>query len=299
MADRVDKAWQSKGLEAYSTEAILGTLAHYGVRTDEQAFKDASKDAFPAQVAVGWLESWTGTGQFKGFPVAAAEVLFKRAWPERLVPSDFADTLTHLAGTLLEKVEGESADASEYFARAEAQLEKLPDPKELRERFIEDVVVHLGETATRAFDELGEALAQAGHGEDARRFAALEERMLPDRRGIASAVVRAMLGEREQALKELAAILEDGSTAQERRVMAVDALIHLDDLEQAKKYAAPLLSRAEAEQDFHLGLAMCERLAHVYDKLGQINELKALADRAQLLAKAHDEAHPHHGHHHG
>lgn len=38
MADRVDKSWKDKGLGAFSTQAILGTLAHYGVALDEGGF---------------------------------------------------------------------------------------------------------------------------------------------------------------------------------------------------------------------------------------------------------------------
>ena len=43
-AERVDKKWQEKGLESYSTEAILGTLQHYGVTTDEAAFKKVAEN---------------------------------------------------------------------------------------------------------------------------------------------------------------------------------------------------------------------------------------------------------------
>ena len=33
--ERVEKGWQSQGLKDYSTEAILGTLGHYGVTVAE------------------------------------------------------------------------------------------------------------------------------------------------------------------------------------------------------------------------------------------------------------------------
>ena len=38
--DRVDKAWQRKGLKDYSTEAIIGTLGHYGIQVNEADFRD-------------------------------------------------------------------------------------------------------------------------------------------------------------------------------------------------------------------------------------------------------------------
>src|SRR5579871_6245201 len=74
MADaRVDKAWIAKGLQDYPTEAILGTLKHYGAETDEATFKKLAQDKFPIGIAEEWHKSWKGTGQFSKFPAAAAE----------------------------------------------------------------------------------------------------------------------------------------------------------------------------------------------------------------------------------
>ena len=55
--DRVDKGWTKKGLDSYSTEAILGTLAHYGVATDESGFRALAEGQFPLQIARSWADS--------------------------------------------------------------------------------------------------------------------------------------------------------------------------------------------------------------------------------------------------
>ena len=44
MSERVGKDWQNKGIDTFSTEAILGTLAHYGVTIDEASFRAELSD---------------------------------------------------------------------------------------------------------------------------------------------------------------------------------------------------------------------------------------------------------------
>ena len=48
--ERVNKKWMDIGIDKYSTAAILGTLAHYGVALDEASFKKAA-EAKPARGA--------------------------------------------------------------------------------------------------------------------------------------------------------------------------------------------------------------------------------------------------------
>ena len=295
MADRVDKGWQKQGLDQYSTEAILGTLAHYGVSTDETAFKSNTEKQYPLQVAHDWHQTWKGTGQFSKFPYAAASELFKRAWPDRLAPMDLALAVADLLGAL-EALLRDAPDApvGPSFEKVNALKAKLPTEADALENLMDEVVVQLGEEGSRAFDELGERLAKEGHVDDAKDFAALEETLLPERRGIASAVVRAAAGEKDAAVADVEAVLADSSRPDESRVMALDALIHFEVWPKAQSTAESMLDAAEKAEDFHLGLALCERLGFLYEKQQKWTELEALSKRARALADAHDKAHPHH-----
>lgn len=296
-SDRVDKSWQKNGLEKYSNEAILGTLAHYGIQTDEAAFRELTRDKYPLQVAAEWHEGgWKGTGQFSRFPYSAATELFRRMWPERLVPHTFAKALAELVNVLMAKVQKRSggADAGAAFEGVQALEPKLPREPEALGNLMDEAVMQLGEEGAKAFDELAENLAKAGHKEEARRFAELEERLLPERRGVATALVRAVSGEGEAAAKDLEAILNDEGRSDESRVMALDTLIHLGAYPQATVAAQKMLDKAEQTQDFHLGLGLCERLGYLLEQMERWADLEALAGRARALADAHDAAHPHH-----
>lgn len=297
-ADRVDKQWQKAGLEKYSTEAILGTLAHYGVSADEASFKELTREKYPLQVAHDWHGSWKGTGQFSKFPYAAASELFKRAWPDRLAPMDLALALAGLIEALQNLLdEVPDAPVGPAFEKVNALRPRLPEGEAL-ENLMNEVVIQLGEEGAERFDELAERLAKEGHVDDARDFAQLEEALLPERRGISTAVVHAAAGEKDQAIAQVEAVLADAGRSTESRVMAVDALIHFEDLPKATAAAEALLETAEKAQDFHLGLAVCERLGFLYEKQEKWQELEALSKRAQALADAHDKAHPEHAHHH-
>ena len=51
-ADRVDKGWVKQGLGKYSTEAILGSLQHYGAAVQGEAeFKAMGGEKFPLEIA--------------------------------------------------------------------------------------------------------------------------------------------------------------------------------------------------------------------------------------------------------
>jgi len=75
MTARVDKQWQQKGLKVYGTDAILGTLQHYGVKVDEADFKALAETHFPLAMAQQWLAGWKGTGPLGQFPFLAAQEL--------------------------------------------------------------------------------------------------------------------------------------------------------------------------------------------------------------------------------
>lgn len=296
MADRVDKSWQKNGLAGFSTPAIIATLHHYGISVDEAGFRELTRESYPLQVANDWHDQWKGTGQFSRFPYAAATELYKRIWADRLAPADFARALAELVKAL-EALLNEAANppVAAGFEKVEALRPRLPQGDALP-NFMDEVIIQLGDGGARAFDELAEQLARDGHVEQANAFASLEEQLLPDRKGIATAVVQAVVGDSAQALASLDAIVQDEGRADESRVVALDALIHLDAFDPATRAAEQLLSRAEKADDFHLGLALCERLAYLLEKQEKWTELQALADRAKILADAHDRAHPHHGH---
>lgn len=297
-AERVDKQWQKGGLEQYSTQAIVGTLAHYGVTVDEASFKELTREEYPLQVAHDWHAAWKGTGQFSKFPYAAASELFKRAWPDRLAPLDLALALAGLIDALEKLLDGApDAPVGAAFEKVNALRPKLPAGEAL-ENLMNEVVIQLGEEGAETFDELAERLSKEGHLDDARDFAALEEALLPERRGISTAVVSAAAGEKDHAISQVEAVLADAARSHESQVMAVDALIHFEDLPKATTAAEALLVKAEQKQDFHLGLAVCERLGFLYEKGEQWKELEALSQRARSLADAHEKAHPDHAHHH-
>lgn len=76
--ERLDKSWRERGLAAYSTEAILGTLRHYGATVDEELLRRVSSKEQMWTLADRWTREWMGTGPFKELPKAAARELWKR-----------------------------------------------------------------------------------------------------------------------------------------------------------------------------------------------------------------------------
>ncbi|HSP81232.1 MAG TPA: hypothetical protein VLQ93_22125 [Myxococcaceae bacterium] len=299
--ERVDKAWQSKGLTDYPTEAILGTLGHYGIQVAEAEFRQLGEKRYPVDIAEGWLPQWKGKGQFAPFPYAAAAELWRRWLPEKLAPMELTESLAQLMGTLGELLEGsQEAAVGPAFERMESVRKRVPlnEKGEPDEPFMRDALAPFDEKATEAFNLLAEMLAKEGHADDAEAFADLEEFLLPVRQGVSRAVVRAANGEREPAIEDLRKVAADSARVPLSRLLAVDALLHLGAFEQTLSVARPLLEEAEREKDWHLALDMCSRLEFAYKRLGDRASLQALErDKARLEA-AHDEAHPGHRRHH-
>src|SRR5687768_11330627 len=104
--ERVDKAWQSKGLQGYSTEAIVGTLGHYGIPAAEGDFQKLAESAWPSDIGLQWGQKWKGTGPFKPFPFAAADELWRRWLPGRVAPRELSDSLAELLKALAGLLEG-------------------------------------------------------------------------------------------------------------------------------------------------------------------------------------------------
>lgn len=297
---RVEKGWQENGLQAYPTEAILGTLAHYGVTTDEAAFRALADKLFPIEVAQGWDGGWKGTGQFKGFHWEAADVLYRRFFPDRLAPSEFAEAVGELIALLGVKLTHDpSAPTAAAFGTLEGLRARVPlENGEPALGFVSEVHLRLGK-ATQAFSRLSAELANNGHHADALEFAQLEEFLYVVWKGISTAAVRAFLGDKEraEAIDALAAISQDAARELVSRAAAVDQLLNLGALDRALAPARAVFDEAEKGEDLHLAMEVGERLAYALEKSGDVAGRKALEARQRALEAAHAKAHPHHHKH--
>lgn len=296
--DRVDKAWQQKGLKDYSLGAILGTLAHYGVNVDEAGFKKLAEDTFPIRIATGWLQSWSGTGQFSRFPLAAAGELYRRFYPDALVPDTYAEALAKLLMELDKLLRGQpGAKVADAFQAMEALNQKVPQKDgHAKEGFTEEVFARFDQESLGVFDEMGERLAKEGHDDDALSFVKIEEFLFREREVVATALVKAALGKKDEAITALTARAQDTKVADEGRLLSVDGLIHLEAYDPARAQAEALMDTAEKSENHHLALALGGRLAHLYEVQKDNAALEALEPRMRKVAEAHAIAHP--GHHH-
>ncbi|MDY7229227.1 hypothetical protein [Hyalangium rubrum] len=300
--ERVDKAWQSKGLQGYSTEAIVGTLGHYGVPVAEADFRKLSETIWPPDIGMQWGQKWKGTGPFKPFPFAAADELWRRWVTDRIAPRELSDALAELLKSLALLLDGKKdAPVEAAFERMKGVRQKVPmdDKGQPQLAFMERALGVFNEKVAEMFDSMAETLVKAGHTGHADAFAEMEEFLLPDRRGIAGAIVRAAKGERDPALAELEKVTSDSSRSSLSRLLAVDGLIHLGAWPQATTQGRALLMQAEKDKDIHLAIDLCARLEHVYKATGDRASLQGLAQDAARLNKMHDEMHPGHRHRHG
>jgi hypothetical protein len=293
----VEKGWQRQGLKDYSTGAILGTLGHYGLAVSEADFRQLAEKGWPVAIASQWMQKWKGTGPFKPFPFAAAQELWRRWLPERLAPHTLSESLAELMGSLIALLNGsQQAAVGPAFEKMNAVRQQLPldDKGAPQPLFIEEALSVFDERAVEQFDALAETLADQGHAQPAEDFADLEEFLLPDRRGISKAIVRAARGEKDAAIGDLAKLAEDGSRSPLSRLLSVDGLIHLEAHAQAATTGRALLDVAEKGGDLHLSLDLVPRLEHVYKALRDRPALQKLAEDAARLEAAHDRAHPGH-----
>ncbi|HEX8704699.1 MAG TPA: hypothetical protein VF815_38055 [Myxococcaceae bacterium] len=299
--ERVDKAWQSKGLQGYSTEAIVGTLGHYGVAVAEGDFRKLAEGAWPTDIGLQWGQKWKGTGPFKPFPFAAADELWRRWMPDRVAPRDLSEALAELLKTLASLLDGKKdAPVDAAFERMKAVRQKVPvdDKGQPQLAFIERALGVFNEKVAELFDSMAETLAKAGHVGHAEAFAEFEEFLLPDRRGIATAIVRASKGERDPAVADLEKVITDSARGPLSRLLAVDGLIHLGAFPQAAAQARALMMQAEKDKDIHLAIDLAARLEHVFKATGDRASLQALTQEAARLNAMHDEMHPGHRHRH-
>jgi hypothetical protein len=293
--ERVDKAWQQKGLKAYSTEAIFGTLRHYGAAVDEAAFKGLAETKYPLEIAQSWQAQWKGTGQFARFHLAAADELTSRLFPDRLMAVDVAQALVDLMKALGKMMEG-AADApvGQSFAKFDAMKPRVPRVDGKPEvRFVNEVNARMGEW-TKIFGQLAQELAKEGHIDDAEQFADIEEFLMPQWAGVSRAMVRAGKGESAEAIKDLVAITQDPNREGPGKATAIDGLLHLGALPEAKDAALTVFEQAETSKDFHLAMEVGERLMFVVEKIRDHATAEKIVPRLQKIHDEHSHAHPHH-----
>lgn len=292
MSARVDKQWKDKGLTGYSTEAILGTLGHYGIALDEASFKATAASKFPLELAVDWKPKWKGTGQFAPFPYAAANELFNRLLPDLPAPMKTAHIVLDLIANALKLVAGrEDAKLDDAFKNWDELVPRLPPKGDRRDAFLRELVTFL-ESWAQTFNELPERLAKAGKKDEAMRFALVHEVLFVDREGCMTALVRAQSGEREGAVADLKKWAEDTSRDIFARYSALDALFQLEEFEAAKPLGITVFDEAAKQEKWGLADSIAHLLGHIVQKAGGDNAfMREVRNRL-------DRAHAHTGGHH-
>lgn len=292
MTARVDKQWKDKGLTGYSTEAILGTLGHYGIALDEAAFKSQAASKFPLELAIDWKPKWKGTGQFQTFPYAAANELSGRLLPDQPTPMKTAHQILDLIANGLKFAAGrDDAKLGDSFKNWDEMVPKLPPKGDRRDAFLRELVTFL-ESWAQTFNELPERLAKMGKKDEALKFALVHEVLFTDREGCMTALVRAHTGEREAAVGDLKKWTEDTGRDVFARYSALDALFQLEEFESAKTLGLAVFDEAAKEQKWGLADSIAHLLGHIVQKVG--------GDQAYMreVRNRLDRAHQHTGGHH-
>ncbi|MFO0597283.1 MAG: hypothetical protein U0228_18360 [Myxococcaceae bacterium] len=261
MSERVDKKWVDRGIDSYSTEAILGTLGHYGVEMTEARYLELAKTMFPLAIAQEWHDQWKGTGQFSRFPAAAAEELWSRFKKGELAPTDLALTLIGLLGSLDGALSGKADDGTwdSRFKMVEAYIPKIPTEPKTRERFMVETLAAVGDEWSQVFDGMPEALAQKGHPALADRLVSVDEGLFPEHQGVMRAVVKAAKGDKPAAIADLTAIANDTSRIPFARLGAATGLMELGHFD-VKAPLIALLDEAEKKRDVDLAGETVEAL---------------------------------------
>jgi hypothetical protein len=287
MTERVDRHWQRKGLEAYASPAILGTLGHYGVSVDEAGFLALAAQDFPLSIAESWHQRWTGTGQFSRFPAAAAEELWRRLCAPRVAPTDVALAAVKLVGSLGDALAGKPDDGTleTRFAVVEAYLPAMPSTEPLRARFLGELGAALAPWM-ESIDPLAERLARKPLPGLADRFATLEEALFPVRVGTAKALVQAARGDVDGAAAVLDTLAADANRSGPAQLAVLDAYLDLARVEPARALALAVLDRAEAAKDVELAAGAVERLTRLLQLDPRREDRQALRARVDALARA-------------
>jgi hypothetical protein len=293
-AERVDKQWKTKGLGAYSTSAILGTLNHYGIAVDEERFRGLAQTQYPLQIAGEWKLSWKGTGPFLPFPYAAADELMRRLFPERVTPAHLAEKVVVLLSRSNELLAGQPIELEPVFAELEKLVGSLPPVGEARTLFTSELVSFLDRFAG-LFEHLPSALHGGGQNVWADRAAALQELLFPDRKGVATALLEARRGAREAGVSKLVELVvaAEGRTIF-TRYWALDALTQLEAFSELKVHGLALFDAAAQESRWPLADSIIHLVAHA---LEQSPTLKSDGVFVSEVAKRFEEAHRRVGHH--
>lgn len=289
--ERVDKQWREKGLGGYSTAAIIGTLNHYGVKLDEAAIREAGQAQTPMELAHGWRALWKGKGQFDAFPYAAANELLERLFPERPTPRKVASALVEATVVGVKVVDGGADDLGTLLGRAETLLQALPPEGDSRDTFVSELAGIIDPWA-RAFGDLPRLLAKAAKGPEALRVAAIHETLFPDRKGCATAVVQASLGEREPAVSNLKQWAEESGRDVFARYHALDALYQIDAWAEVKAAGLGVFDAAAAAGKWHLADSAAHLLGHLVDETDV--DLAFAQEVERRLALAHEKTGGHH-----
>lgn len=279
MSDRVGKDWQNKGIDTFSTEAILGTLAHYGVRIDEASFREAARDDFPVSIALRWESEWKGTGQFLPFPFSAAAELWRRWLPDELNPVDFAIALTNLVNEVNAALDKQPDDGTREtrFTVVEGLLKRLPTEPDRARSFVDDLFMAVGEELVEEFDETAELLAAENLDALADRFVKIEETLFPERVGVVRATMRAAKGEEKEALAALTKLA--ASENAEQRYLAINTLARLEQFTLAAEQLLASAAFFEAHGEFDHDVAELA-LGLAAEQLSESHKRK-LADLAE------------------
>jgi hypothetical protein len=292
MSARVDKQWKDKGLSGYSTEAILGTLGHYGVTLDEGGFKAAAAGTTPLELAIAWKPKWKGTGQFAPYPYAAANELFSRLLPDVPSPMKTAHQVLDLIAHALKDLAGkDDAKLADSFKAWDALVPSLPPKGDQRDAFLRELVTFL-ESWAPTFNELPERLAKAGKKDFAIQFAKVHEVLFTDREGCMVAIVRAQSGERDAAVADLSTWAAEVGRDIFARYSALDALYQLEAFQPCKDLGLAVFDEAAAQAKWGLADSIAHLLGHLVQKVG--------ADQAYVreVRSRLDRAHQHTGGHH-
>lgn len=286
MSERVDKGWNSRGIDCYAVPAILGTLTHYGVPMTEERFLELAKEHYPLALAQQWHEHWKGTGQFSRFPAAAAEELWRRLKQGEVAPTDVALAIINLL-TSLEKALDQKKDDGTWETRfkvVENYLPTLPTDEARRDRFLAEVVGALNDLM-EVFDTMAEALARKAQPALADRFVAIEESIFPVRKGTAAAFVKAGKGDEPGAIADFIAIAADTKREDFARLCAIDGLINFKQLDEAKRFTLELLDRAEQLKDVELASETVERLAELLKSDPKMKDRNDIRERVEKLSR--------------
>ncbi|MFT3841917.1 MAG: hypothetical protein QM723_33305 [Myxococcaceae bacterium] len=286
--DKVDKKWSEKGLGAYETAQILGTLKHYGIDVDEAGFKAKAADAWPLQLAAEWQSQWKGIGQFKSFPASAVEALWRRWLPEQAQPLDLVEALAQLMQSLIGLRKGDGSQVEAGFSKVEATVKRIPPEGDRRERFVAEVVMVMS-SAMQTLDLLAEALAKDAHVTEAGRLVDLEESLFPVRKGVSRALIQAATGEAKAGSDALVQIAQDNGRDDYGRLAAVDALLHLGQPKPALAAVRLLLEKASAAGDGDLFEALHGRLHQLSHGLTEEQDQRALVEAVEKAHRALDQ----------